>query len=285
MGYAVYITRASTHTEGSRTPIGRDEWRALIVEDPELEVPDPAVPDFALFLGRSRLEEPWMDLEDGNVYTNSPDEAVFRKLIALAERLGARVEGEDGEGYHLEGDRVECSHRAAADDIDAGASAGTASGRAVGRERATGETGVDRIFETERLEDLLDRALPLGMVGGAGSSASAPAGRSVPELPGDAVDSGDAAEEPGEGHPEGGYEPGYVQPPGTVLRRPPGGGPSRETGYHFEVGQSVRTRWGRRATVISINPRADGGLGRIDIRYHDGTTASMSLASSGLVPG
>lgn len=282
MGYAVYITRASSHAEGSRTPIDRDEWRALIAEDPELEVPDPAVPDFARFRGASRLKDPWIDLEDGNVYTNSPDEAIFRKLIALAERLGARVQGEDGEEYRLEGDRVECSHRAA-DEIDAGASPGPPSEPAAGGESRARRTGVDHTFEAEGLEELLDRAVPVGMVGTTESGSTA-ADLAAPERPEDAVDSGDLPDDRGDDDPEGGYAPGYAQPPGTVLDRPPGRGPSGETESHFQVGQSVRTRWGRRATVISIDPRADGGLGRIEIRYHDGTTASMSLASSGLVP-
>lgn len=99
MGYDLYITRAEHWSEGEGREIGRDEWLSLVADDPEL-MPDPANGDeFALWNGPSRHAEPWLQWREGNISTKNPDGNLVAKMIQIAARLGARVQGDDGEFY------------------------------------------------------------------------------------------------------------------------------------------------------------------------------------------
>lgn len=99
MGYDLYITRADDWKENDRAPITAAEWMALVRADPTL-TPDPLLgPYFVRWTGPSRHDDPWLDWRDGNVFSKYPDSALLRKMVAVADRLGARVQGEDGEPY------------------------------------------------------------------------------------------------------------------------------------------------------------------------------------------
>ena len=52
----------------------------------------------------------------------------------------------------------------------------------------------------------------------------------------------------------------------------------------FVVGQRVETRWGRPATIVSIDPEADEGMGHIELKYGDGRIATTSCVAHGLRP-
>jgi hypothetical protein len=41
----------------------------------------------------------WFDWFEGNVFTTDPDRVTLEKMIRLAERLDAKVQGDDGEPY------------------------------------------------------------------------------------------------------------------------------------------------------------------------------------------
>lgn len=101
MGYDLHITRAESWADNEGAEIGADEWLAAVRADPELTLaPDVGMgPHFARWSGPSRHDDPWLDWRAGNVYTKSPDSALLRKMVRLAERLGARVQGDDGELY------------------------------------------------------------------------------------------------------------------------------------------------------------------------------------------
>ena len=101
MGYDLHITRAESWADNAGAEIGAEEWLAAVRADPELTLaPDVGMgPHFARWSGPSRHDEPWLDWRAGNVYTKSPDSALLRKMVRLAERLGARVQGDDGELY------------------------------------------------------------------------------------------------------------------------------------------------------------------------------------------
>ena len=100
MGYCLYITRATSWAESEGHPIRGEEWLAVVGEDPDLSLSDGCPsPHFAVWRGESGHEEPWFDWADGAIYTKNPDGPVIRKMVSIAERLGARVQGDDGEEY------------------------------------------------------------------------------------------------------------------------------------------------------------------------------------------
>jgi hypothetical protein len=99
MGYDLHITRAENWSENAGAEIGPEEWLALVHADPELAIDPVQGPYFARWSGPSRYPDPWLDWFAGNVNTKNPDSALLRKMVALANRLGARVQGDDGENY------------------------------------------------------------------------------------------------------------------------------------------------------------------------------------------
>lgn len=238
MGHDVYITRAPHFLDGAQDPIDKQDWRALVASDPELSMPDPAVPDYAVWSGQTGVRTPWIDLADGNLFSRSPDHSFVRKLIDIAGRLGARVQGEGGELYRVEGGLVTLEEPQSDEPVPP----------------ATEEPGLapelEHIFRESRLHDLID------------AEPGAPA-------------AGDA--------PSDDPHASFVQAPDEVLARERGG---RAPGVAvpFQVGQRVRTPWGRLATVVDIDRQAELGLGHIEIKYEDGTTASMSCVAHGLEP-
>ena len=101
MGYDAHITRAEFWPDNTGHEIAAEEWLALVDADPELERWPEHGPYFARWRGESTLTDPWLDWRSGEVYTKSPDPALLAKCCALAARLGARVQGDDGEEYEL----------------------------------------------------------------------------------------------------------------------------------------------------------------------------------------
>ena len=99
MGYDFHITRADPWWENDDRPIGPDQWLAIVEDDPELRLDPANGPYFALWLGDSELDDPWLDWEDGRIFTKNPDRALLDKMLEIARRLGANVLGDDGEPY------------------------------------------------------------------------------------------------------------------------------------------------------------------------------------------
>ena len=93
MGYDYHITRAGNWAENDNAQITADEWLSLVRDDPELHIANENGPYFA------EWRDSWFDLVDGNVTTKNPDESTLGKMLALANRLRARVQGDDGEIY------------------------------------------------------------------------------------------------------------------------------------------------------------------------------------------
>ena len=99
MGYDLHITRADYWAENDGCEIARDEWLALVAGDPELTLDPVSGDEYALWSGSCRYPDPWFHWWRGNISTKNPDRAIVAKMIQLAERLGARVQGDDGESY------------------------------------------------------------------------------------------------------------------------------------------------------------------------------------------
>jgi hypothetical protein len=117
MGYDVHITRTLEWTESESDPITADEWQAYVSSDDEMR--GDGFAEVATASGTLRYENPglavwtawsengrdgnfaWFDLKSGRVTVKNPDDAILLKMCAIAERLGARVQGDEGEYYPL----------------------------------------------------------------------------------------------------------------------------------------------------------------------------------------
>ena len=66
----------------------------------------------------------------------------------------------------------------------------------------------------------------------------------------------------------------------AVRPRPP----MKEIVPPFAVGDRVVNAFGREATVVEIDPKANHGLGRVKVCYEGGQEAAFALAASGLTP-
>ncbi len=102
MGYDLHITRAEFWAQNEGKEISNDEWLRLVEQDPELDIDAQNGPHFAAWRKASDKDgwSKWFDWSEGNVYTKNPDKAVLEKLLQLAERLDAKVQGDDGELYN-----------------------------------------------------------------------------------------------------------------------------------------------------------------------------------------
>lgn len=96
MGYDLHVTRATDWSANVGREISVEEWIALVEADPELK-PDPEHGPYAVSWEHPRRQgSGWFDWSDGNVYTTDPDRATVRKMLTIAERLIALVQGDDG---------------------------------------------------------------------------------------------------------------------------------------------------------------------------------------------
>jgi hypothetical protein len=99
MGYDLHATRAEFWAENDGKHITADEWLSLVGNDPELAIDEGNGPYFAVFTGSDPATVLWLDWAEGNVYTKNPNRATVEKLLAIADTLGAAVQGDDGENY------------------------------------------------------------------------------------------------------------------------------------------------------------------------------------------
>ena len=99
MGYDLHITRADFWAENEGHEIAVEEWLRLVAENASLRLDVSNGPCFAIVTIDDDDSSRWLDWRDGNVYTKSPDSATLEKMLAVAEALGGRVQGDDGEHY------------------------------------------------------------------------------------------------------------------------------------------------------------------------------------------
>ncbi|HEX8235818.1 MAG TPA: hypothetical protein VF600_07660 [Abditibacteriaceae bacterium] len=112
MGYDLHITRAENWWENEGKEIGENEWLDLVDSDAEhrltgfAEATSPQGetiryenPLLAEWLGHPKLHVVWFDFGRGNVIIKNPDEATLGKMQQLAQKLNAKVQGDEGETY------------------------------------------------------------------------------------------------------------------------------------------------------------------------------------------
>jgi len=120
MGYDVHITRRAEWFEEEGPEITLDEWLAVIRDDPEMRLDGYAeaslpsgkvlrVDDASMAVWTAYSKHgvggnmAWMWHSHGNVMAKNPDDEMLCKMWQLAERLSARVQGDEGELYGPDG--------------------------------------------------------------------------------------------------------------------------------------------------------------------------------------
>jgi len=99
MGYDAHITRAEHWSDNTGFEIQSEEWLAIVRDDPDMIIAPERGGYFAIWRGTVEEPEVWFDWNQGNIFTKNPDQATLAKMIHIAERLNAHVQGDDGEIY------------------------------------------------------------------------------------------------------------------------------------------------------------------------------------------
>lgn len=119
MGYDIHITRKENwFDEDDSNEIKLTEWTDYIISDAEMRLDKQASATtdngdrvtyenngLAIWTSYSKngLDDnyAWFDFRAGNVTVKNPDEEIKNKMIDIADRLNAKVQGDDGEIYDV----------------------------------------------------------------------------------------------------------------------------------------------------------------------------------------
>jgi hypothetical protein len=99
MSYEFHVTRADHWASNEGQEILAEEWLALIKADPELVLVPENGKYFVVWRGTTKYSETWFNWFSGNIATENPDKATFRKMLEIAARLNAHIQGDEGELY------------------------------------------------------------------------------------------------------------------------------------------------------------------------------------------
>lgn len=97
MGGFVHITRRTFWaTKQKGRDISAEEWQRYVQSDPEFKVPGRGGADFADWGRPLSGKEQWLYWADGEIVAKKPKAAFIRKIVAIADHLGAEVQDDDG---------------------------------------------------------------------------------------------------------------------------------------------------------------------------------------------
>jgi hypothetical protein len=109
LAYSLHIHRRAEWSDRG-SDISLAEWQALCAADPTLDLTGLATarnPRTGEVIemraeGMARWDGPvtaWFNLDRGRITVDGAQDAVIAKALEIAERLGARVQGDEGEFY------------------------------------------------------------------------------------------------------------------------------------------------------------------------------------------
>ena len=116
MGYDIHITRQEHWSVvDDSEKISIDEWTGFLQTQADMRLDNFAeaqLPDgsklrhdqegIAVWIGYSRANETgnvWFYYSDGNISVKNPDDEIMKHMSFIAEKLDAKVQGDDGEFY------------------------------------------------------------------------------------------------------------------------------------------------------------------------------------------
>ncbi len=110
MGYDIHITRAKRWDDSHTRPVLAHEWWACVLADEDLEradgedaltADDPLQGgELAVWRGHPSGVLVLFEYSGGEIVVKNPDGPSIAKALAVARRLGAVVQGDDGETYY-----------------------------------------------------------------------------------------------------------------------------------------------------------------------------------------
>jgi hypothetical protein len=117
MGYDIHITRKENWFDEDETRnISFDEWKNILASDDEMRL-DGFAEATATNGETIRVDSKglsvwikysnnglngnyaWFDYSQGNIVCKNPDDEIVNKMLVIAERLNAKVQGDEGEIY------------------------------------------------------------------------------------------------------------------------------------------------------------------------------------------
>lgn len=121
MGYDVHITRRQNWFDEDGPAISIDEWLKVVASDPEMRMDGHAEAvtsngsvirveneGLAVWVKYSGHQPDgnmaWFDFRGGRITAKNPDAEILKKMWALAQRLSAKVQGDEGESYDKDGE-------------------------------------------------------------------------------------------------------------------------------------------------------------------------------------
>lgn len=102
MGYDIHITRRCDWSGDRGRAISPEEWSRIAGRDSSLR----HAPEHGAHFYEFDEGGGWFDLSGGRVFSKDPSEATLGKAHELAVKLRAKVQGDDGEVYLPNGERV-----------------------------------------------------------------------------------------------------------------------------------------------------------------------------------
>lgn len=120
MGYDLHITRRNDWADPKGPEISLAEWRALVQADPAMRLDafaEAGLDDggalrascdgLSVWTEYSHHDEAankaWFLYSRGEIRVKNPDDEIIRKMWSVAQALGAKVQGDDGEVYDSSG--------------------------------------------------------------------------------------------------------------------------------------------------------------------------------------
>jgi len=102
MGYEIHITRKPDWSEAEGPWIELSDWKAIIESDPELAL-DASTEHDDRVSATYRDQEGALAWDNGQIHAKNPYNPLINKMVAIARRLNAEVQGDDGEVYDDDG--------------------------------------------------------------------------------------------------------------------------------------------------------------------------------------
>jgi len=117
MGYDIHITRRLHWSDDGEPSISLNEWQAVIDSDPQLELAslDGSGEICVMMCDQTKSAARYFYYGEGQIFVKKPCKEVLIKMLAIAQKLHARVIGDDGEIYTPDGTP---SHKAQFDVTD-----------------------------------------------------------------------------------------------------------------------------------------------------------------------
>lgn len=129
MGYEIHITRKTEWFDEDGPEISLEDWKAYIASDPEMRLDgyaEATMENGDVFRTEHDGIAVWTAYSghgvDGNmawlypgscgIVAKNPDREILAKMFEIAQALGARVVGDEGEEYGTDGEMAEAAEAA-----------------------------------------------------------------------------------------------------------------------------------------------------------------------------